>query len=253
VVDLQLGVADGDLGFGLAAAAGQPPVAGALAGAGLAGRDGGLAGDGGQVPVAFLGSGPAGALAGLVVQRGLVAGNPGSPPGRLPRTATARFARFAARRGRVIRGPSARQTADRRADPAAAPRRCRFCPSRRGRVCRGMTWAMSNFFIFEPRITDVLSITTAGTCQQRSQSASASTSFLVVPKLRVSCARRAGSYPRAPGSSPPSAPCRCRCRTPGPGTAARRSPLPRLSPCSRSRAASLPGGTARGTGGERKN
>jgi hypothetical protein len=33
VVDLQLGVADGDLGFGLAAAAGQPPVAG--------GQDGG--------------------------------------------------------------------------------------------------------------------------------------------------------------------------------------------------------------------
>ena len=39
----------------------------------------------------------------------------------------------------------------------------------------------------------MLSITTAGTCQQRSQSASASTSFLVVPKLRVSAARRAGS------------------------------------------------------------
>ena len=37
------------------------------------------------------------------------------------------------------------------------------------------------------------SITTAGTCQQRSQSASASTSRLVVPKLRVSAARRAGS------------------------------------------------------------
>ena len=57
VEDLQLGVADRDLGFGFAAAAGQPPVAGALAGLGLAGRDGGLAGDGGQVPVAFLGLG----------------------------------------------------------------------------------------------------------------------------------------------------------------------------------------------------
>jgi len=42
VVDLQLGVAEGDLGFGLAAAAGQPPLAGAFAGLGLAGRDGRL-------------------------------------------------------------------------------------------------------------------------------------------------------------------------------------------------------------------
>ena len=40
--------------LGLAAAAGQLPVAGAFAGLGLAGRDGGLAGDGGQVLVAFL-------------------------------------------------------------------------------------------------------------------------------------------------------------------------------------------------------
>ena len=39
----------------------------------------------------------------------------------------------------------------------------------------------------------MLSITAAGTCQDRSQSASASTSFLAVPKLRVSWARRAGS------------------------------------------------------------
>jgi hypothetical protein len=85
VVDLQLGVvADRDLGFGLAAAAGQPPVAGAFAGLGLAGRDGGLAGDGGQVPVALLGSGPAGPLAGLVVQRGL----PG-PGGQVPAGAKA--------------------------------------------------------------------------------------------------------------------------------------------------------------------
>ena len=36
------------------------------------------------------------------------------------------------------------------------------------------------------------SITTAGTCQHRSQSASASTSRFVVPNSRVSCARRAG-------------------------------------------------------------
>jgi len=41
----------------------------------------------------------------------------------------------------------------------------------------------------------LLSITTAGTCQDRSQSASASTSRLVVPKLRVSLARRAGFFP----------------------------------------------------------
>jgi hypothetical protein len=70
VVDLQLGVAEGDLGFGLAAAAGQPPVAGAFTGGGLAGRDRGLAGDRGQVPVALLGSGLPLALAGGVVQRG---------------------------------------------------------------------------------------------------------------------------------------------------------------------------------------
>ena len=36
-------------------------------------------------------------------------------------------------------------------------------------------------------------MTTAGTCQQRSQSASASTSRLVVPNSRVSAARRDGS------------------------------------------------------------
>ena len=43
VVDPQLGVAEGDLGFALAAAAGQLAVAGAFAGGGLAGRDGGTA------------------------------------------------------------------------------------------------------------------------------------------------------------------------------------------------------------------
>ena len=59
-------------------------------------------------------------------------------------------------------------------------------------VRHGTTWAMSNFYTFAPRITSVASITTAGTCQLRSQSASASTSRLVVPKLRVSLARRAG-------------------------------------------------------------
>src|SRR6266568_2291958 len=37
VVDLQLGVADGDAGYALAAAAGELAVAGAFAGAGLAG------------------------------------------------------------------------------------------------------------------------------------------------------------------------------------------------------------------------
>src|SRR5579859_8252222 len=70
VVDLQLGVAEGDLGFALAAASGQLAVAGALAGGGLAGGHGGLAGDRGQVLVAFLVPGAAGALAGLVIQRG---------------------------------------------------------------------------------------------------------------------------------------------------------------------------------------
>ena len=57
----------------------------------------------------------------------------------------------------------------------------------------------------------------------------------------------------APGSSRPARPCRCRCRTPGPGTAARRSPLPRVPHLtSPSWTANLPGGTARGTGGERR-
>src|SRR5690242_13995304 len=47
VVDLELGVAEGDLGFELAAAAGETAVAGAFAGLGAAGRGGGLAGQGG--------------------------------------------------------------------------------------------------------------------------------------------------------------------------------------------------------------
>jgi hypothetical protein len=59
---------------------------------------------------------------------------PGSPTGRPRRMATVRFARSATRHGRVIRGPSARQTADRRAGVATAPRRCRFCPPCRRRV-----------------------------------------------------------------------------------------------------------------------
>ena len=43
VVDLQLGVPGGDACFGRAASSGQPPVAGAFAGLGAAGRHGGLA------------------------------------------------------------------------------------------------------------------------------------------------------------------------------------------------------------------
>ncbi len=54
VEDLQLGVADGNEGFCFAAAAGQPPVPGALAGLGLAGRDGGLAEQAAEVPVALV-------------------------------------------------------------------------------------------------------------------------------------------------------------------------------------------------------
>ena len=54
VVDLQLRVADRDTCFGLAAAPGDPPVAGALAGLGLPGGDGGLAEQAAEVPVAFL-------------------------------------------------------------------------------------------------------------------------------------------------------------------------------------------------------
>src|SRR5690242_4242463 len=70
VVDLELGVAERDAGFGFAAAAGDPAVAGAFAGLGLPGRGGGLARDGGQVPIALLMPGPAVARAGLAVQRG---------------------------------------------------------------------------------------------------------------------------------------------------------------------------------------
>jgi hypothetical protein len=59
-----LGVAERDLGFGLAAGAGQPAVAGSFTGLCLAGRDRGLAG----VAVAVLVPGAAGLAAGLAVQ-----------------------------------------------------------------------------------------------------------------------------------------------------------------------------------------
>src|SRR6516162_2887455 len=70
VVDLQLGVPGGDAVVVRAASPGQPPVADAFAGLGSSGCDGGFAGDGAQVPVAFLGFGPAFAGAGPVVLRG---------------------------------------------------------------------------------------------------------------------------------------------------------------------------------------
>ena len=70
VEDPHLGVAGGDVGFGLAAGADQAPVAGAFAGVGFAGGDGGLAGDGADVAVAVLAAGLALPGAGLVVQRG---------------------------------------------------------------------------------------------------------------------------------------------------------------------------------------
>ncbi|HUZ34753.1 MAG TPA: transposase [Streptosporangiaceae bacterium] len=50
----------------------------------------------------------------------------------------------------LSRGPSATQTADGGADLAAISRRCRFCPSRHGRVRYRATWAMSNFFDLNP-------------------------------------------------------------------------------------------------------
>jgi len=68
VQDADLGVAEGEVGLVLALFGGDLPVAGALAGLGLAGGGSGLAGDGGDVPVAFLMAGAAAALAGGVVQ-----------------------------------------------------------------------------------------------------------------------------------------------------------------------------------------
>src|SRR5690348_13744818 len=53
--DHQEGAADGDVGFVLAAAAGDPPVAFAEEGVGAGGADGGLAQDAGQVAVAVPG------------------------------------------------------------------------------------------------------------------------------------------------------------------------------------------------------
>jgi hypothetical protein len=63
----------GDACFGRAASSVQPQVTGAFAGLGVAGRHGGLAGDGAQVPVAFPGFGTSLAFAGLVVLRGAAA------------------------------------------------------------------------------------------------------------------------------------------------------------------------------------
>ena len=65
----------------------QPPVPGAFAGLGAAGRHGGLAEDGAQVLVAFLGLGASLAFAGLVVLRGAAAPGdqvrPGAEPGHV--------------------------------------------------------------------------------------------------------------------------------------------------------------------------
>jgi hypothetical protein len=72
-VDLQLGVADRDLGFELAAAAGQPPVAGTLPGLGPPGGHGGFAEQAGKVPVALLGLGaPGGRVRGFQCLSGLL-------------------------------------------------------------------------------------------------------------------------------------------------------------------------------------
>ena len=89
-----------------------------------------------------------------------------------------------------------------------------------------------------------------GHLQHRSQSASASTSRFVVPRYRVSAARRAGS--RSDGTRIVATICALPISMPhtGPGTAARRSPLPRVPHLtSPSWTANLPIGTARGTGG----
>src|SRR5260221_10634089 len=79
VEDAHLGVAEGYVGLGRPGPAGDAPVAGALTGLGLAGRGGGLAGDGADVPVAVLAPGAAGALAGLAGPPG--PGGPGRPGG----------------------------------------------------------------------------------------------------------------------------------------------------------------------------
>ena len=95
-------------------------------------------------------------------------------------------------------------------------------------------------------------MTTAGTCQQRIQSASSSTPRLVAGNMRVSLARRAGlrsdgtrivaATPALPMSMP-----HTRSRYSG------SSVTSSTRPTSSFPAASQRAGTARGTGGERKN
>ena len=153
---LQLGVPGGGARLGRAALAGQSPAAGAFAGLGPAGCHGGLAGDGARVPVAFLGPGASGALAGLASVRGAAGKTAPSSSPRLPPSPPRVPARTAA------------------SPPAPAP------PSWRRRSCGSLPPAAPDH------------------------------------------------DPMAPGSSRPARPCRYRCRPPGPGTAARRSPRPRV-------------------------
>jgi len=105
--------------FGFADVAGQPAVAGAFAGLGLAGGGGRLAGDGGQVPVALFGLGSPPDLgrdrldgAGLAGEDGRMADaapGPGKLAGRDRELAALRrwLARARARHGRlaVLAGP----------------------------------------------------------------------------------------------------------------------------------------------------
>ena len=99
------------------------------------------------------------------------------------------------------------------------------------------------------------SITAAGTCQHRSQSASASTPRFVVAKLRVSGARRAGSLSEgtrivAYSSALPMSMPHTRSRYSGSSVTSSIVPASVLRPVP---GASLRDGTARGNGGDGRN
>ena len=120
---LQLGVPGRGACPGRAASSGQPPVPGAFAGLGPAGRHRGLA----EVFAALLGFGASGARAGLVVWRGAAA-----PGGQVRAGAEPAHARAGS--GRAIPCPSSQPLTNRGLDGNTREQRghrCRFDPCRR--------------------------------------------------------------------------------------------------------------------------